>query len=215
MDSAGSVEAFGVSNTVMFVWISKQLMCCSLHESQKGKMSYVTLSSFGKLTERYKYQPKDYSIQSDTTNALLSINMATCFGSMNHHRANSQTIWKVHSVDVHIVGTQMFTNRMAITALPVDAMGLSLTCLDVRRCDLVGELLTHHFACSQNCVVTTLQALSLLLKNRLIPMWNKKPTRCHLVLYLFLRYKLLNMFRATLCPSSGAEDLVVFLPRVV
>ena len=44
-------------------------------------------------------------------------------------------------------------------------------------------------------------------------MWNKKPTRCHLVLYLFLSispYKLLNMFRATLCPSSGADDLVVF-----
>jgi len=40
--------------------------------------------------------------------------------------------------------------------------------------------------------------------------WNKKPTRCHLVLYLFLLYKLLNMFRATLCTSSGAEDLVVF-----
>ena len=34
-------------------------------------------------------------------------------------------------------------------------------------------------------------------------MWNKKPTR-------FLLYKLLNMFRATLCPSSGADDLVVF-----
>ena len=46
-------------------------------------------------------------------------------------------------------------------------------------------------------------------------MWNKKPTRCHLDLYLFLLYKLLNMFRATLCPSSGADDLVVFLPRVV
>jgi len=45
--------------------------------------------------------------------------------------------------------------------------------------------------------------------------WNKKPTRCHLVLYLFLLYKLLNMFRATLCPSSGADNLVVFLPRVV
>jgi len=45
--------------------------------------------------------------------------------------------------------------------------------------------------------------------------WNKKPTRCHLVLHLFLLYKLLNMFRATLCPSSGADDLVVFLPRVV
>jgi len=40
--------------------------------------------------------------------------------------------------------------------------------------------------------------------------WNKKPTRCHLVLYLFLLHKLLNMFRATLCPSSGADDLVVF-----
>ena len=39
--------------------------------------------------------------------------------------------------------------------------------------------------------------------------WNKKPTGCHLVLYLFLLYKLLNMFRATLCPSSGADDLVV------
>jgi len=46
-------------------------------------------------------------------------------------------------------------------------------------------------------------------------MWNKKPTRCHLVLYLFPLYKLLNMFRATLSPSSGADDLVVFLPRVV
>jgi len=41
-------------------------------------------------------------------------------------------------------------------------------------------------------------------------MWNKKPTGCHLVLYLFLLYKLLNMFRATLCPSSGADDLMVF-----
>jgi len=33
-------------------------------------------------------------------------------------------------------------------------------------------------------------------------MWNKKPTRCHLVLYLFLLYKFLNMFQATLCLSS-------------
>jgi len=30
-------------------------------------------------------------------------------------------------------------------------------------------------------------------------MWYKKPTRCHLVLYVFLLYKLLNMFWATLC----------------
>jgi len=28
-----------------------------------------------------------------------------------------------------------------------------------------------------------------------------------LVLCLFLLYRLLNMFRATLCPSSGADDL--------
>ena len=43
--------------------------------------------------------------------------------------------------------------------------------------------------------------------------WNKKPTRCHLVLNFFLSispYKLLNMFRAILCPSSAADDLVVF-----
>ena len=38
----------------------------------------------------------------------------------------------------------------------------------------------------------------------------KRPTICHLVIYLFLLYSLLNMFRATLCPSSGADDLVVF-----
>ena len=42
-------------------------------------------------------------------------------------------------------------------------------------------------------------------------MWNKKATSCHLVLYLFLLYNLFNMFRATLCPSSGADDLVEFL----
>ena len=32
-----------------------------------------------------------------------------------------------------------------------------------------------------------------------------------LVLCLFLLYRLLNMFRATLCPSSGADDLEVFI----
>jgi hypothetical protein len=31
---------------------------------------------------------------------------------------------------------------------------------------------------------------------------------------LFLFYKLLNMFRATMCPTSGADDFVVLLPRV-
>ena len=41
--------------------------------------------------------------------------------------------------------------------------------------------------------------------------WITRPTRCHLVLYLFLLYRFLNMFRATLCPSSGADDLLVFV----
>ena len=31
---------------------------------------------------------------------------------------------------------------------------------------------------------------------------------------LFLLYKLLNMFRATMCPSSGADDWVVLSPRI-
>jgi hypothetical protein len=31
---------------------------------------------------------------------------------------------------------------------------------------------------------------------------------------LFLFYKLLNMFRATMCPSSGADDCVVLSPSV-
>ena len=31
---------------------------------------------------------------------------------------------------------------------------------------------------------------------------------------LFLLYKFLNMFRATVCPSSGADDCVVLSPRV-
>jgi len=43
--------------------------------------------------------------------------------------------------------------------------------------------------------------------------WIKRPTRCHLV-YLFLLDRLLNTFRATLCPSSGADDLVVFFKCV-
>jgi len=31
---------------------------------------------------------------------------------------------------------------------------------------------------------------------------------------LFLLYKLLNMFRATMCPSSGADDCIVLSQRV-
>jgi len=43
-----------------------------------------------------------------------SINLGKCFGSLSHHQANSQTILNVHSIDVHIVGSQMFTDPMAI-----------------------------------------------------------------------------------------------------
>jgi len=44
---------------------------------------------------------------------------------------------------------------------------------------------------------------------------DKKPTRYHFcVILYFLLYKLLNMFRANMCPSSGADDRVVFSPRV-
>ena len=39
--------------------------------------------------------------------------------------------------------------------------------------------------------------------------WNKKPTRCHLVYFIYT-YQLLNMFGATMCPSPGADNLVVF-----
>jgi len=42
-----------------------------------------------------------------------------------------------------------------------------------------------------------------------------KQTRCHFcVMLYFLLYKLFNMFRATMCPSSGADDWLVFSPRV-
>jgi len=39
-----------------------------------------------------------------------SIKLATCFGSSSHHQANSETILIVHSVDVHTVGAEVFTN---------------------------------------------------------------------------------------------------------
>jgi len=44
---------------------------------------------------------------------------------------------------------------------------------------------------------------------------DNKPTRCHFcVMLYFLLYKLLNMFRATMCPSSGTDDWLVLSPRV-
>ena len=39
--------------------------------------------------------------------------------------------------------------------------------------------------------------------------WIRNQLDVTYVLYLFLLYKLLNMFRATMWPSSGADDCVV------
>ena len=45
-------------------------------------------------------------------------------------------------------------------------------------------------------------------------MWVRNQLDVTFVLSLFLLYKFLNMFWATMCPSSGADDCVVLLPRV-
>ena len=67
---------------------------------------------------------------------------------------------------------------------------------------------------SQAKSLRPISLMSFVLKTKKL-MLNKEPTRCHLVLYIFLLYKLFNRFRATLCQSSGDDDLVVFLPLVV
>ena len=45
-------------------------------------------------------------------------------------------------------------------------------------------------------------------------MWIRNQLDVTLCYPLFLLYKLLNMFRATMCPSSGADDCVVLSPPV-
>jgi hypothetical protein len=47
------------------------------------------------------------------------MNLATCFASLSHHQANSQTMLKVRSVDVHIVGSQIFTNPVTLKGINV------------------------------------------------------------------------------------------------
>jgi len=44
--------------------------------------------------------------------------------------------------------------------------------------------------------------------------WIRNQLDVTFVLSLFLLYKNLNMFRVTMCPSSGADDCVVLSPRV-
>ena len=45
-------------------------------------------------------------------------------------------------------------------------------------------------------------------------MWIRKTNYMSLLHSLILFYQLLNMFRATMCPSSGADDCVMLQPRV-
>jgi len=45
-------------------------------------------------------------------------------------------------------------------------------------------------------------------------LWKRNQLDVTLCYPLFLLYKLLNMSRATMCPSSGADDCVVLSPRV-
>ena len=44
--------------------------------------------------------------------------------------------------------------------------------------------------------------------------WIRKTNQMSLLYSLFIFYQLLNMFRATMCPSSGADDCVILQPRV-
>jgi len=50
--------------------------------------------------------------------------------------------------------------------------------------------------------------------NKTVSVWIKNQLDVTLCYPLFLLYKLLNMFRATMCPSSGADDCVVLSPCV-
>ena len=49
------------------------------------------------------------SVRTQQILSYQSLNLETCFSSLSHRQANSQTIMEVHSLDMHIVGSQMFT----------------------------------------------------------------------------------------------------------
>ena len=67
------------------------------------------------------------------------------------------------------------------------------------------ELKTAHTASGKSDMWLTVHRNSVWIRNQLDVTF---------VLFLFLFYKLLNMFRATMCPSSGADECVVLSPRV-
>ena len=105
-------------------WLTVRTVPCGVsYEQGKSKIrgrwrkeTYLFWLEPSRCVIQYKYQLKDYSIQSENKQIIYyqSINLETCFGSINHHQANSQTILEVHSLDVYILGSQMFTNRMTI-----------------------------------------------------------------------------------------------------
>ena len=84
-------------------------------------------------------------------------------------------------------------------------------CINVRNMLSIEEVKSNLI----NCDIKLVSYFDVWLTVHRSSMWIKRPTRCHLVIYLFLLYSLLNMFRATMCPSSGADDLVVFFRCVV
>ena len=55
-------------------------------------------------------------------------------------------------------------------------------------------------------LITTSQAESMYYENTDPKRREEKPARCHSMVYC--TYNMLNMFRALLCPSSGARDYV-------
>jgi len=73
------------------------------------------------------------SVRTQQILCYQSINLETCFGSLSHHQAKSQTILQVHLVDVHIVGCRMFwAARLRISSrlAPLQAW---LVCFPVYR----------------------------------------------------------------------------------
>ena len=81
-----------------------------LIEPSSGQLINHTEGIFSRCAQQIS--SNYYSIQSEHNNQSYyqSKNLATYFGSVSHHQANSQTILKVHSVDVHNCGIPHLLN---------------------------------------------------------------------------------------------------------
>ena len=79
------------------------------------------------------------------------------------------------------------------------------------HCGLSETGMTHLLMCTQ-CF--PLAAASSTVSTNNLQVWIRNQLDVILCYNLFLLYTLLNMFRATTCPSSGANNCVVLSPRV-